>query len=264
MLGERDQLTHPALLVADHHELGPIDGDGVGLPALGPQLQGGVGELLGPIRLSLRQGVGGLAVGGGPHHGGLVKPRVGLPDVLEATACPVELRGLHRLLVRHGREQEDLPGVPQLPCHPETLGSLLHPLGVERGDLDGHVDQREGLDARRGVPDPLGHGHRLAGQVEAALECGRRVGELAAERGEEDGSIRAVAGRRGFECGFENGHPLCVDRPQGAEEPAAVGEGGPHEPCRIAAGPGAVGHVEQRLPVGGKAGLTLGDPQLES
>ena len=76
----------------------------------------------------------------------------------------VELSGLHRLLVRHRRQQEDLRRVPQLLCHPESLGGLLHSTGVERRDLDRDVDQGEGLEACRRVPDSFGHRRCLAGR----------------------------------------------------------------------------------------------------
>ncbi len=69
--------------------------------------------------------------------------------------------------------------------------------------------------------------------------------------------------RRSLEGGLEDRDPLGVDRSQGAEEPTAVGQGRTHQPCPIAVGAGTVGDLEQGLPVGRDARLSLGDPQLE-
>ncbi len=55
---ERDELAEPSLLKADHHHLGPVEGEGIRLVAGGPDLERRGGELFSQSCIAMKARVG--------------------------------------------------------------------------------------------------------------------------------------------------------------------------------------------------------------
>ena len=93
---ERHQLPQASLLMAHVHQLGSVDGEGVGLAAVGAHLKGDRGELFGPLGVTGHDGLARLLEGRHPHQCRLSEAVAQRPQGVQTAGGQIEVSGLHR------------------------------------------------------------------------------------------------------------------------------------------------------------------------
>ena len=251
------ELVHSPLLYAHDDQLCAVEREGVGLRALGADLEGQGGQLLGAFVVSDDEGLDCLVIRRDPDHHGLAESLGQRLHDLKMSGAPCEVTLLDGGVPIEvcGPEQSD--GVVELPGEHHGAGAGAQSIAQHARNGEGYLLQVEHVDEGGGVPEPFGHVGRLASELQSPIE--RSVGELAAQCGEQHGAIGAVAVRGHLESRFEDRHPLVVHDTEGAEEPPVVGQGRADQAVSIAQPLGEVGGLKEGLPEGRDAGLSLGD-----
>ena len=234
--------------------------EGVGLADLLPELERGHRPALGLLKVAVEQHPAGVVAG--RHH-----PEARLTDLRGDSHARVGIP-VDRLPVAAAQGHEEGPaggedlqtGILERRRQPGQLvdesSILFQPVGhTQSGDgADEHLAQRSG------VVDPASDGDRLFDEPETFVTAGRED-ELACEGGAHPGPERRVSSGKGLVGGVEDGDPLLVARADEADEAPAVLDRGPGQRLGVAQVLGQPGRPQQRLAVGGVAGVALGDPE---
>ena len=233
-----------------------VDGQGVGGPERGPDLEGLGGELLGFLQAVVEDGEHRPAEAVGPAEG---RVRHAFPGLLEDPGLLVDPgpvgsfeqdRAKRLMGAPAPRRVADLVGdVRRLPDRFDApVESPGHDDAERGGQRD--VDERDWVatgsherDCRFGEGAPLGERRN-----EDALAC---CG------GEESGPSRGVPIAQGFEGAVDHGELVGVCRADARHEAAVVGKGGPGEELGVVGGAGEAGRFEERLAILRCAGLLL-------
>src|ERR1700733_10783878 len=191
--------------------------------------------------------MGGVAVTGHPQERRLPELLGHFAHNRQALVCNLELAGTRRK-VKAGK------------------GGAEQPYGVIENSGGSH-----GLDSVRELLDKGGGSHERRGAAIHHVNEGGRIGEatcnrlglvgesqptlerapvldLAAQRGEETGPVLSVGLRKSIESGLEHFDPFEVDLAEGAEPPAAVGQGRHDQPIGVAEFSCASGRLKEVLP----------------
>ena len=267
LLDERDEGVQRPPPQVHHDDLGAVDDEGVGLAAVGADLEGLGGQLLRLVGVPGDQGPGGALEGVHPVQEGLVELLDQGPLDLEAAVHLGDVPGArgheppparrtctaapgHRPARRTGQGVSG-PGEGQL----EQVGNGERELDMVE---DPHDDEHRRRSSRRWPAPPL------------PTTC-RRPSGLPMVSSEH--SVDRTSARSGWSAGqpverrLQYLDLLGVDGAHGAEGPAVVGQGGRHQAVGVAEVGRLPACLQQRVAEGGITRLAFGgaepDEQIE-
>ena len=256
------ELGEAPLRITDGVQLAQIEGQHVGLSAIGPDLQRLVGQSLGLLGVAGEQGPRRAVRGGEPTQMRLAEIRGEL--------------GLERERLVERRDVADLEADLRLPHHgmPERhrvtgLARRCHVFVRELDPLRQQVRRADGAEARgqhrcerRRVAEPAGDSERLIGQCLTLRERDLEA-QLDDEHSQEARPRLQIGIADPAECGLEHRDPFVVDRAVVARPSPRVRERGPDEAVAIPEAIGEARRLEQNFAVRPVARLTERLPEPE-
>ena len=256
LLDERDQIAQGSALPADDHELCAEEHGGVGLTAVGADLERLGGQLLGPVGVAGDQGPGGT-------------PKVYTQFKIGWSSCSASARAISMAAVH----LVDIPGMGgasrRATCRPEEQHRVTDPLGPGQGvgrPGQGLLEQRGHL---KGSGEWLSTRTMMASSPDdsamaraSSARAWRRSSGLPWASSEH--RVASTSARSGSPAGKPvEGHLqdldlVGVDGPDGAEEAAVVGQGGGHQSLGVAEIGRPASSVEEGVAKGRVTRLALG------
>jgi hypothetical protein len=258
---ERDELSHPALLVPGLHELYAVERKGVGLPACRAHLERRGGELLGLFGVAVQQG-----------ERGVVKPATH-----NNSGCP-SFSAIARTIARRSLASSNWPartasrnrccrkyrahGVVQVTGRGECLREVRQLRGERRRGVEGRAAPVHDIDEYGPITQATSDRFGLVGQGEAAFEWAV-VDELCAQRGEKTRPLRAVGVGKGVERRFDHFDLLGVDLPHALNQPRLLASAAATRRSVSPSSRACSSRLQEGLAERGDAGLALGRAEAE-